>query len=111
MLREATLPLLALALSACPSQPPAPPPAPSATAAAAAPTWKAKDFVKSQEGCTQLWSCDCAGQKPRTGCHLQGTRDDTTSGACAADSGPVNACTRCLALPPAKACACDDVCP
>jgi hypothetical protein len=30
---------------------------------------------------------------------------------CAADSGPPTGCARCMALPPAPACACKEVCP
>jgi hypothetical protein len=106
-----SLALLALALGGCPSAPPSPPPAPTANAQPAAPAWVAKDFSKLHDGCTQKWVCDCTGLPVRAGCHLQGTAADATTGVCAADSGPVTACTRCMALPPGKPCACDNVCP
>lgn len=104
----------ALLLTACPSPPPDPrPPAggPTASASPTAPAWKPKAFAKATEGCHQLWTCDCTGVAPRSGCHVEGTRDDSTTGVCAADSGPVNGCTRCMALPPPAPCACNDVCP
>jgi hypothetical protein len=108
-----SLALLALALVACHPQPSPPPPPATATATAqpAVPVWVAKDFSKLHDGCTQKWVCDCTGLPARAGCHLQGTAADGTTGVCAADSGPVTACTRCMALPPGKPCACDNVCP
>lgn len=97
---------LALALSGCPKDPNAP-----ATGNAPAGAWKPKAFAKVTEGCSQMWSCDCASFPPKTGCRIEASRDDTTQGLCAADSGPHDACTRCMALPPATACACKYTCP
>jgi len=101
---------LALGASACP--PPEPhPPSGNPDGGAAGPSWKPKTFGRAAEGCTQLWSCDCTGVTASAGCHVEPSRDDSTTGVCAADSGPVNGCTRCMALPPAGACACKNACP
>ena len=86
----------------------APPPD---TAAPPPPARKPKRFSRGTEGCEQIWSCDCRGVAAKQGCHLDRSVDEATSGACAADSGPPSGCTRCLALPPAPACACKNVCP
>jgi hypothetical protein len=117
MLRAAPLLLLAgvaLATSACPPPDPnTPTPSGSASgsASAAGPGWKPTTFSKKAEGCSQGWTCDCGPMKAKSGCHLDITRDDATTGVCAADSGPPTGCTRCMALPPAPACACKEVCP
>ena len=37
--------------------------------------------------------------------------DATTQGACAADTGPLSACTRCMALEPVDPCTCATACP
>ncbi len=72
--------------------------------------WRAVSFVRATEGCVQTWTCDCAAAR-RPGCTVEASADTTTSGACAADSGPLNGCDRCLALEPAVACACRATCP
>jgi len=103
---------VALLTAGCPPPGPQPPGTSGAPDASAPPSasWKPKSFEKVTEGCTQSWTCDC-GVPAKAGCHLDRTSDTTTSGACAADSGPPTGCTRCLALPPAPACACTNVCP
>lgn len=115
MLRASSILLvaaLALGASACPP-PPSPPPngtgAPDASAPAAA--WKPKAFSRATDGCTQAWSCDCSGFIAKAGCHIESTGDTTTTGVCAADSGPPTGCTRCMALPPPAACVCAEACP
>lgn len=108
---------LALASAGCPpqAQPPASTGAPTSSASAApAPSvdWKPKSFVRATEGCTQAWACDCTVMAPRAGCHVEGAKPDaTTTGVCAADSGPPTGCTRCMALPPPDACTCHYACP
>ncbi|APR76360.1 Hypothetical protein A7982_01707 [Minicystis rosea] len=103
--------VLALLVAACPSPAP-PPPAPGGVQPAATPVWKPKSFARAaDQGCTQVWTCDCSAAPARAGCHAEPTPDDRTTGVCAADSGPANGCTRCMALPPAVTCACKDVCP
>lgn len=117
MLRASSLLLLtALAVGSLGCPPPSPsPPAPGT--AAPAPTgapvaaWKVKSFAPATEGCKQTWACECAGFTAKAGCHIEGTKDESTTGVCAADSGPHAACARCMALPPAVACACKEVCP
>jgi hypothetical protein len=103
---------IALGMAACPKEPDTPdggvtPPVPTAASGA----WKATTSAKAAEGCTQKWTCDCSAMQNRVGCKIEGTADDATLGACAAESGPHLACTRCLALPPAVPCACKLVCP
>jgi hypothetical protein len=73
--------------------------------------WRAASFVRAPEGCVQTWTCDCTPVHVRAGCHAEPSGDAATSGACAADSGPVNGCDRCMALEPADACACSVACP
>ncbi|MFT3773158.1 MAG: hypothetical protein QM820_47870 [Minicystis sp.] len=111
-----SLAALALAAVACPAPEPHTPSGAGAAgttpSAGPAASWKPKNFARAaDQGCNQLWSCDCSALVARAGCRLEGTRDDSTTGVCAADSGPTTACTRCMALPPAPACACKEVCP
>jgi hypothetical protein len=101
---------LAVSASACP--PPEPqPPSGGPDAGAAGPAWKPKAFARATEGCTQGWTCDCSSVPAKAGCHNEATSDESTTGVCAADSGPVTGCTRCMALPPPTTCACKSVCP
>lgn len=111
----AGLAFAALAVCGCPPSPePRPPHVGGADAGApivAGPVWKAKSFVRAAEGCTQTWSCDCSAVARHGDCRAVPSADATTTGACAADTGPVNGCTRCLALPPPAACECRSECP
>jgi hypothetical protein len=108
---------VALVMGGCPPRPPPPelPPSPPYTpvvrAEPRAGSWRAGSFVRETEGCTQAWTCDCNALIVSAGCHLVPELDTTTSGACAADTGPLNGCTRCLALEPAEACTCSTACP
>jgi hypothetical protein len=107
--------LAALVACGCPPSP-EPPKPPRADAGAPTlsqerPAWKPKSFVRATEGCTQTWTCDCSGAPLPGACKLVPTGDDSTTGVCAADSGPVNGCTRCMALPPTAACECRRTCP
>lgn len=99
---------LVLATTGCPKDPSAPA---GATPGAPAAVWKPKSFTRVTEGCSQSWTCDCSAFPARAGCKIEGSRDDTTQGLCGAESGPHAACTRCMALPPATACACKYTCP
>jgi hypothetical protein len=106
----------ALVMGGCPSPPPRLPPSPPYTpdaslTGARVGSWRAGGFVRETEGCTQTWTCDCNTFTVSAGCHLAPAPETITAGACAADRGPLNGCTRCLALEPARACACDTVCP
>ena len=105
--------LLVVFVMGCPSEPKTPGgTGPGGTPPVATPAWKAKSFIRAaDQGCAQVWGCDCSAVAARPGCHTEATPDDRTSGVCAADSGPANGCTRCMALPPAVTCACKDVCP
>lgn len=112
----ALLSAAALAQGACaPSLEPGRPRAESAAGARAAvtagPGWAPARFERATEGCTQTWACDCSTVQPNAGCHVEPTGDTTTEGACAADRGHLNGCSRCLALPPEIECTCKTVCP
>jgi hypothetical protein len=74
--------------------------------------WRASgDHVKDGAACTQQWTCDCSNVKADPGCSLAPTPGSSTTGLCASDSGPVEACTRCMALAPEKPCTCEASCP
>lgn len=107
----------ALVMGGCPPPPPPKlPPSPPYTpdvapADARVGLWRAGGFVRETEGCTQTWTCDCSAFSVSAGCHLTSEPVTTTAGACAAERGPLNGCTRCLALEPARACTCGTACP
>lgn len=119
MLRAPPILLLAaLAVSARACPPPHPHAAVAGTAAAAgsasaapAAVWQAKGFSRAAEGCDQIWRCECGAFKAKAGCHMDGTSDVATRGVCAADSGPLTGCDRCMALPPPGVCVCKEACP
>ena len=100
---------IALVIAAC-SPPPSDDP-PRVALHASGPAWRAKGFSRDTEGCTQTWACDCSGVAARAGCHTKHSGDATTQGACAADTGHLSGCTRCMALEPADPCTCTAACP
>jgi hypothetical protein len=105
---------IALAVAGCPPEPKSPlPPNPNAGAQppASGPRWQPKGFTRETEGCNQTWACDCSTVPVRAGCHAEPAPDAITQGACAADSGPLNGCNRCMALVPSRPCTCTAACP
>lgn len=115
MIRRATalfFSAIAIAMTGCPKEPVAPVTPDGASApSASGGVWKATTSAKATEGCTQTWACDCSAMRNRVGCKIEATHDEATLGACAAESGPHSACTRCLALPPSPPCECKLTCP
>lgn len=112
-MRRAVPLIFALLLAACPDPqtPAGPAPSGSASASPGGVGWAPRSFAKATEGCKQTWACDTSVCAPRAGCRAQAVADDTTTGVCAADSGPPTGCTRCMALPPPGECACKYACP
>jgi hypothetical protein len=103
----------AFAVTACPpAHDPSKPVVDAPDASTPGAAWKEKSFSRGQDlACTQAWTCDCSALTAKAGCHLRATADGSTTGVCAADSGPLTACTRCMALAPPNPCTCTDVCP